>query len=126
MEDRVFEHVDIDTRRALGLPPRRLTYIPDIRFPKRRSGTFGDIMIRNSPFGITSYFTAYTYVQGVYYICETEYSYDLARVVTRLSGGASHHRLYQIVETPGEAESFVTAELWKVHRQFERLRSLGL
>lgn len=125
MEDRVVDMLDIDTRRALGLSPRRLKNIPDIKFPKKRSGSFGPISIRNSPFGISSYFATHLTVEDVYYIAETEYMYHSGRTVTRLTGGPTHHRLYQIVEMPDEPETTLTKELWKVHRLFERLRLQG-
>lgn len=126
MEERVSGFLDIDTRRSMGLPPRRLqTPLPDIQFPTKRSGAFGPISIKNSPFGISTYFTTHVTVDDVYYIVESEYTYDTGRTVTRLSGGPSHHRLYQIVEIPDEPETTLTKELWKVHRLFEGLRAQG-
>jgi hypothetical protein len=127
MEDRVSGFLDIDTRRAMGLPPRRLqTPLPDIRFPTKKSATFGPISIKISPFSISAYFTVHVTVEDVYYITESEYTYDTGRTVTRLSGGPSHHRLYQIVEIPDEPETTLTKELWKVHRRFEGLRAPAL
>lgn len=125
MEERVSEFLDIDTRRALGLPPRRLQTLPDIQFPLKRCAMFGNIMIKNSPFGIGTYFTAHTEVDGAYYMCESEYTYDTGRTITRLTGGPSHLRMYQIVEIPGVPELPITKQLWKVHRAFERLRLEG-
>jgi hypothetical protein len=122
MEERVSEFLDIDTRRALGLSPRRLKTIPDIQFPTKRSAAFGPISIKNSPFRLSSYFTVYVVVEDVYYIAETEYMYHSGRTVTRLTGGPTHHRLYQI---PDEPETIITKELWKVHETFERLRLEG-
>jgi hypothetical protein len=126
MEDRVYGFLDIDTRRAMGLQPRRLQTLPDIRFPTKKTATFGPISIKISPFGISSYFTVHVVVEDVYYIVESEYTHDTGRTVTRLSGGPSHHRLYQIVEIPGEPQTTITKELWKVHKAFEGLRAPAL
>lgn len=118
MEQRVIEHLDIDTRRAIGLTPRRLKHIPDIRFPKSRLFSRDNIHIKVSPWRLWFFYTVYVTVEGVNYAAESEYCYETGRVITRLTGGPTHHRLYQIVDVPNEAPSSINLRLRQIHNDF--------
>jgi hypothetical protein len=123
--ERIVSHMDIDTRLAFKIPPRRLKNIPNIDFPKHRTLIHDHFAIKVSPFRLWVYFTAYTVVNGINYAFESEYCYETGRIVTRVTGGLTHHRIYQIVEFPDDDDDFPNEQLWCIHRQFENLREIG-
>lgn len=122
--ERIVSHMDIDTRLAFKLPPRRLKHIPFIKIPTHRILIRNSCSIKVSPFRSWFYFTSYTIINGINYSFESEYYYETGRTVTRVTGGPTHHRVYQIVEFPGDKNEFPNCELWRIHRQFENLREI--
>jgi len=118
VEQRVIDHLDIDTRRTMGLPPRRLKNIPTIRFPKSRLFSRDNIHIKVSPWRLWFFFTVYVTVDGVNYAAESEYCYETGCIITRLTGGPTHHRLYQIVDVQGEEPSAINVRLREIHNEF--------
>lgn len=130
MFDRIAKFADIDTRRALeaatGMTFRpQKVRLPDIKVPTSRIFNKGNITIKVSPWRLWTYFTVATQIQDTNYTAETEYCYETGRVVTRVSGGLTNFRLYQIVEFPTVWDEFPNEQLWKIHREFERLRIDG-
>jgi hypothetical protein len=130
MFDRIAKFADIDTRRALSdatgitFRPQKLT-LPDIKIPTSRIFSKGNISIKVSPWRLWTYFTVVTEIEGTNYTAESEYCFETGRVVTRVSGGLTNFRLYQIVEFPTVWDEFPNEHLWKIHREFERLRIEG-
>lgn len=122
--DRIVSHMDIDTRLEFKIPPRRLKHIPKINIPLSRIFINRKIAIKVSPYRLWVYFTTQSVVNGINYSFESEYSYETGRTVTRVTGGLTHHRVYQIVEFPDDEDDFPNCELWKIHRQFENLREI--
>lgn len=130
MFDRIAKFADIDTRRALSdatglkFQPRKV-HLPDITIPTSRLFTKGNISIKISPWRLWTYFTVTTEIEGTNYTAESEYCFETGRVVTRVSGGLTNFRLYQIIEFPTVWDEFPNEHLWKIHREFERLRIEG-
>ena len=118
VEQRVLEHLDIDTRRTMGLPPRRLRHIPDIRFPKSRLFARDNIHIKVSPWRLWFFFTVYVTGGGVNYAAESEYCCETGWIIPRLTGGPTHHRLYQIVDVQDEEPSVINVRLRQIHNEF--------
>jgi len=123
--ERIVSHMDIDTRLAFKIPPRRLKHIPKINIPLSRIFINQKFAIKVSPYRLWMYFTAHAVVNGINYSFESEYCFETERTVTRVTGGMTHHRVYQIVEFMDDDEDeFPNCELWKIHRQFEKLREI--
>lgn len=128
MFDRIAKFADIDTRRALSVAtgitfrPQKVR-LPNITIPTSRLFTKGNISIKVSPWRLWTYFTVATEIEGTNYTAESEYCFETGRVVTRVSGGLTNFRLYQIVEFPTVWDEFPNEHLWKIHREFERLRT---
>ena len=118
---------DIDTRRTLGLAPRRLRHIPRLKIPTGRIFHKGNIWIKISPWRLWQIFTIHTQISNVQYMSEAEYCFETGRIVTRVTGGSIPYRLYQIVEMPDDdPETFPCADLKKIHLEFDRLREKSL
>lgn len=125
MNKKILEYLDIDTRLKLGVPPGRLTHIPNLDIPTKRLFIKDGIVIKVSPWRMWFYYTVFTRVSNTNYTAETEYCYETGRVVTRVTGGSSQFRLYQIVDDPAdEEELFMNNALRDIHAEFDRLRLL--